>query len=113
MDRSFKHSIAASNPTLVGIRGVPVEQTCIHESMLMSLEIRLNSWALRASNSSFKSQECNGSGTIEGELVKVAAWLEVASVVGVSSLARDIIVLVVVGVSKPIVLATEGAGEKG
>ena len=115
MDRSFKHSTVASNPTLVGIRGVPVEQTCILESILMSLEIRLNSWALRASNSSSESQKCNGSGIIEGEVVEVAAWLEVASKIGVSSLVGDVIVAVegTARASKSSVLATKGAGDKG
>ena len=115
MDRSFRHSTAVSNPTLVGIRGVPVEQTCIHESMLMSLEIRLINRALRASSSSSESQELNGSGRIKGELVEVAAWLEVASVIGVSSLAEAEIVAVegAAGVSKSIVLTVEGAVDKG
>ena len=113
MERSFKHSTAASNPTFVGVKGAPVEQTCIHESMLMSFEIRLINRALRASSSSSESQELKGSGTIEGELVEVAAWLEVASV-GVSSLVEIGIVAAkgAAGVSISTVLTVEGTGDR-
>ena len=114
MDRSFRHSTAASNPTLVGIRGVLVEQTCIHESMLMSLEIRLINRALRASSFSSESQEFKGSGISEGELVEVAAWLKVASV-GVSSLAEVGIVAAkgATRVSISTVLTVEGTVDRG
>ena len=83
--------------------------------MFISLEIKLNNWALRASNSSSESQEFNGSGIIEGELGEVAIWLEVALVVEVLSLV-EVEVVAVEGearASKPIVLAVEGAGDKG
>ena len=94
MDRSFKHSTAASNPTFVGVRGAPVEQTCIHESMLMSLEIRLINRALRASSSSSENQEVKSSGISEGELVEVSAWprdelIGVSSLAGVGALAAE------------------------
>ena len=81
----------------------------------MSLEIRLINRALRASSSSSESQELKGSGTIEGELVEVAAWLEVVSVVRVSSLAEVGILAVegAAGVSISIVLTVEGTGDRG
>ena len=112
MERSFKHSIAASNATLVGVRGAPVEQTCIHESMLMSLEIRLINRALRASNSSSESQEFKGSGISEGELVEVAAWLMDESI-GVSSLAEVGIVVAEGAVKVSAAPGIEGTGDRG
>ena len=53
----------------------------------MLLEIRLNSRALRASNSSFESQELGGSGmnVLEDELVEVAPCLVGVSTIGASS----------------------------